>query len=625
MIVEMAHVLILGPRGILPEVLGRLQAEGVLQIRSLPERLRRERVRRIPVEEAQPGVERRLEEAARRLRELLLLLPAPGEAARLEQLPDVSAAEFLARIELLESEVRALTSRRLTLAEERDLLARYEKLVTALLPLRSQLSGIDHLQTLGILVRRDRPDVLALLEEEVDRMSRGAYTMLARDLDREQMAVLLAVPRETARDVSRLLFERGISEIRLPEQYADQPLIDTLPLLLRRSREIAIDIDGIEAAIARLAHKWYGALSGALRAAQGGLARLRAMSSCGETEHAFVISGWVPAENSRQLARTLEAAFHGRVTLVDTPIQEAEYDEVPVLLQNPGFIRPFELLLAFLPLPRYASIDPTPFLAGFFPLFFGLMLGDVGFGAVALALALAARAGRWGKEIGQQIAAIAVPCSVSAIVFGFLFGELFGELGRLLGLRPLLWSRKEAPLPMLAVALGLGALHIVIGISLALWTALHRGRRREALAKTATLGLIAAAIVGFLAWADQLAPAFGTAALIALGVLLALSLALEGIPALLEVVMSFGNVLSYARLMALGLASVMLTDVANRMVEVFRPPALGVMVAVLLHGVAFALGLVSPAIQALRLHYVEFFDKFYEGGGKPYQPFTLTA
>jgi V/A-type H+-transporting ATPase subunit I len=105
------------------------------------------------------------------------------------------------------------------------------------------------------------------------------------------------------------------------------------------------------------------------------------------------------------------------VSLFEHAISEAERDQVPVVLYNPAPIRPFELLLSLLSPPRYGSIDPTPFLAVFFPLFFGLMLGDVGYGLVLLALTLLARARRWGGETGRRVTTIALVCSVSAIVF----------------------------------------------------------------------------------------------------------------------------------------------------------------------------------------------------------------
>jgi len=305
-------------------------------------------------------------------------------------------------------------------------------------------------------------------------------------------------------------------------------------------------------------------------------------------------------------------------------IREGEYDAVPVVLRNPALVRPFELLLSLLSPPRYGSIDPTPFLAGFFPLFFGLMLGDVGYGVVALGLALLARARGWGGETGRKVTTIAVACSLSAIVFGVLFGEVFGELGERIGIHPILFNRAKAVPTFLGLALGLGGIHVVLGVGLGLWTALRQGENEKALAKATTLALILAAFLTILARLGQVPSALGTGALWALGPLLAVLIAIEGVLAPLEIMKTIGNVFSYARLMALGVASVMLAEVANEMAGFF-PVVVGVTVAVLLHAVNFAMGCFSPAIQALRLHYVEFFDKFYRDGGKPYEPFSLTS
>jgi V/A-type H+-transporting ATPase subunit I len=115
----------------------------------------------------------------------------------------------------------------------------------------------------------------------------------------------------------------------------------------------------------------------------------------------------------------------------------------------------------------------------------------------------------------------------------------------------------------------------------------------------------------------------GTGALAALFPLLVILIVTEGVLAPIEVMKTMGNVFSYARLMALGIASVMLAEVANEMAGLLTV-GVGVIVAVLLHAVNFAL-MFSPVIQALRLHYVEFFDKFYEDGGRAYEPFSLTS
>jgi V/A-type H+-transporting ATPase subunit I len=634
MIVSMSKVQVLGPRRLLPRTLQVLHAEGVLQIRTLPDGSRaaldgdgRRALRVVPLVEAERAAERVLAEMAGRLQELLVLLPLPDRiTGGADTLPgDVASPEFAARLAPLEAEVRALGGRRDALQAERDLTLRYGRLLAALAPLRPALPAGERVTTLGLLLRRDRAEVLQFLGDEVRRITGGACVLLSGDVDREQIGVLLTVPREAAPAVSRFLFERGIAEIRLPDRYTGQSLLDALLHLTRRSQELPAEIHEADAALMAISRRWHRPLTAALQAARGRRARLAVMASCGETDHAFVIYGWVPTEQRARLAAALDRAFEGRVMVVDHAVSQDDYDEVPVVLRNPPYIRAFEPLVGFFAWPRYGSVDPTPFLAGFFPLFFGLMLGDIGFGGLALALTLLARVRGWGGHLGRQLTTIALASSTSAIAFGVLFGELFGALGEPLGLHPVLFDRRTAALSFLAMALALGVCHIVLGISLSLWNALRHRHAAEALAKAVTLGLIAAAILAALAHVGQVPSTIERPALIALALLVVAAVFLGGALAAIELVGTFGNILSYARLMALGTASVMLAEVANRMVEIFSSPVVGVTAAVTLHAVNFAMGLFSPTIQALRLHYVEFFDKFFEGGGKPYEPFALTT
>jgi V/A-type H+-transporting ATPase subunit I len=633
-IVEMSKVQVLGPRRLLPEALRVLHAQRVLHLRETPsvegpgrDGRPRTRIRKVPLDNAERAGERSLEEVSRRLRELLLILPAsttapaPSDA----ELPDVSAPQFAVQLQGLEFEARALNARRLALEEERSLVARYERLITALAPLLGRLERATHVETVGILVRRDRPDSLALVQRTVEKITRGACTMLSREVDREQVAVLLTVPRESAPELARLLFEQGIAEMRLPQRYSDQPFITTLGLLLRRSRELPGEIAAVEAELVRCTRLWRAPLQRAHRTAQERLARLRVMAECGETQHAFVISGWVPAERCPRLSSALQEAFQGKVTQLQYPIRPNEHASVPVMLRNPRPVRPFERLLSLLPPPRYGSIDPTPFLALSFPLFFGFMLGDVGYGLVALALALLARYKRWGGAAGRDLAMIATAAATSAIGFGLLFGELFGDLGSAVGLHPVLIHRRQAVLASLGLALTLGAAHVVLGLILGLLTALRRGGRIEALGHATTLALILTVAAGLVARVGCLPRWVQAGALAALGPLLVGLIVAEGVQGPLEVMKTLGNVLSYARLMALGLASVMLADVANQIAGLFATALVGLGVAALLHGVNFVMGCFSPVIQALRLHYVEFFGKFYQDGGRPYEPFALAS
>jgi V/A-type H+-transporting ATPase subunit I len=273
-----------------------------------------------------------------------------------------------------------------------------------------------------------------------------------------------------------------------------------------------------------------------------------------------------------------------------------------------------------LPLPRYGTIDPTPYVAVFFPMFFGLMLGDVGYGAAVGLLALVLhRRSRPGTTL-RAVAEVAGPCALFAIVFGVLFGEYFGDLGRRwLGLRPLWFDRHEAIVPFLILTLALGVVHVVLGLLLGVLAGAREDPRR-AIGRGLSAVMVLLIVVALLGALEVLPRAVLTPAVVALLVAFPVLIFLEGIVAAVELLGALGHVLSYARIMALGTASVMLAIVANRLAGAIGSALVGILFALLFHLVNFALGLFSPTIHALRLHYVEFFGPFYSPGGTRYQP-----
>jgi V/A-type H+-transporting ATPase subunit I len=622
----MAKVQVLGPRRLLPDALAFLQAQGVLDLRTpapLASGVPHGALRAVPLREGEHAAERALESAAEGAARLLASLPPPARAAE-EELPDVEDPAFEARLEALDAERQALDARVGALADERHVVERYGRLLVALAPLRPSLPGLGEPHAIGLVMRRDAR-ALDLLGRELRRISGGNCSVQSRPAGPDELAVLVSVPRERAAEAAALLFERGVEEIRLPARYAGQPLVRALQLLLSRERDLPAEIEAAEAALSALSGRTAGPLRRALREARSRIDRLRALARCGETRHAFVVTGWLPRARVPAFEAALGAALEGRaVALVHDP-GPGESEDVPVVLSNPPAIRPFERLLALVPPPRYGSVDPTPWLAAFFPLFFGLVLGDAGFGVLGIAASLLWRRKGWGGSVGRDLSAVALACSTSALAFGLLFGEALGNLGARAGLRPLLLDRREALLAFLGLAVGVGLVHVALGTALGALHSLRRGERRHAVERAGRLVLLAGAAVAGLA-AARLLPARALVPGVAVaGAGALLSLAGGGPMALLEVVLSLGNVLSYARLMALGVASVMLAEVANHLAGAVRPLAAGLALAVLLHAVNFTLGLMSPLIASLRLHYVEFFEKFYEAGGRPYHPFALEA
>ncbi|MGB8933087.1 MAG: ATPase, partial [Anaeromyxobacteraceae bacterium] len=170
-----------------------------------------------------------------------------------------------------------------------------------------------------------------------------------------------------------------------------------------------------------------------------------------------------------------------------------------------------------------------------------------------------------------------------------------------------------------------GGAHVLVGAALGVFAAVRAGHGRAVVARVAKLGLLVAGGVAAVAVGGALSRAWLVGGVAVLGVLVLVAVIAEGPVAALDLVLGLGNVLSYSRLMALGLASAMLADVANAIARALDPPVAGVAVGLLLHAINFSIGLVSPLVAALRLHYVEFFERFYEEGGEPFRPFALAG
>jgi V/A-type H+-transporting ATPase subunit I len=222
----------------------------------------------------------------------------------------------------------------------------------------------------------------------------------------------------------------------------------------------------------------------------------------------------------------------------------------------------------------------------------------------------------------RRIAIVGMTCAGVAIVFGILFGELFGDLGHKLFHMPiLLINRETAMQTMLIIAIAIGFVHILLGLILGVRASYHH-HRKQAVGRGATAVCVALVPVALLSMLGMISKAAFLPAAIALGAFIVVMMVAEGFMALIELLSTLGNVLSYARLMAIGTASVMLAVVANDMTNLVPITILGILVAFVFHAINFVLGLFAPTIHSLRLHYVEFFGKFYSGGGKRYRPFA---
>lgn len=608
----MTRVRVMGPRTRLADALSTVQDVGVLHLTTTPEH---------------PSLQRNALEAAqvRRRRQLTRMLEdidaVVGEAPDGRSgKPGAPACDRWARLARRTRRALARLEERGTgLREEHAMLLRFQGFFAVFESLGMERSRRPGFTAFHVVLRSDQREVLPGLVRALEQLLDGACETVTRELPGGETALLVLVPASEAARVERLLADTRVQEVPAPTGYGPG-LVEALPRMRERAAAIPSELEAIGAERAELLARHAPELRRALTAVRDQLAQLEALPLTAVTGHVFVLDGWLPTGTEARLSRALAGACGGEVVVETLDTAGWQGEEVPVVLRNPRLFRPFELLTGMVPLPRYGTIDPTPYVAVTFPMFFGLMLGDAGYGLALTLLALVLhRRSRPGTTL-RAVAEVTGPCAVFAIIFGVLFGEYFGDLGRRwLGLHPLWLDRGEAIVPFLLLTLSIGFVHVVLGLALGVLAG-ARDHPRQALGRGISAGMIVLIVLALLAAVEVLPHAVLTPAVVALLIAFPVLIVLEGIVAAVELLSAIGHILSYARIMALGTASVMLAIVANQLGGAFGSALVGALFALLFHLVNFALGLFSPTIHALRLHYVEFFGTFYSPGGTRYQP-----
>jgi V/A-type H+-transporting ATPase subunit I len=610
----MVRVRVMGPRPRLPEALAVIQDEGVLHLAAPPSG------GHLLFNTLTPVESRRRRQLARILDDVEAVVqgvptpPAPDNGAAS---PDcVRWAREARRVRRALARLDRATA---DLQEELALLQRYQgffAVFESLLQARSLQPGFS---AFHIVLRADQGEMLPAIRQALGEKLGGACEMLDRQLPGGEIAVLLLVPASRVTVVEELLAQTRVQEVPVPGGYGPT-LLEAVPRMRSRVLEIPTELETLGRERAELLRVHGSELVRARSALRDRLSRMDALALTAVTPNLFVLDGWLPEGMEPRLSRALERILGATAVLEVIDRAHWQGEDAPVVLRNPRLFRPFELITGMLPLPRYGTIDPTPYVAVFFPMFFGLMLGDAGYGGAVALLALVLHRRSTPGSTRRMVAEVAGPCALFAIVFGVLFGEYFGDIGRRwVGLHPLWLDREVAIVPFLALTLALGLIHVLLGLVLGVVAGARRDPR-QAIGRGLSAAMIVLIAVAILGAVEILPRSVLTPAVVALLIAFPILIALEGIVAAVELMTAMAHILSYARIMAIGTASVMLAIVAHRLSGAFGSAIVGALFALLFHLVNFALGLFSPTIHALRLHYVEFFGTFYSPGGTAYQP-----
>jgi V/A-type H+-transporting ATPase subunit I len=489
--------------------------------------------------------------------------------------------------------------------------------------------------------------------------------------------VAVFVPAAKAGEVSSVLAEHGFTEISVPR--LEGTVASAVSTLESEIKSLDGERDPLQKKLKDLRKQYEDLILATDEYLSIETQKTEAPLRFAESDNAFVIDGWIPTDQYNRLKSELDAAANGHLHVEKLDDKEAEDlaekgEDIPTKIVNPGIVKPYELITRLFAIPEYKEYDPTLLIFVFFPILFGMILGDIGYGLITL-IVLAMLKKKFRTDGWQQLINIVMIASVWSLIFGFFFGEIFGPMG--------LWGKvfgvltehqieviKETavyfgegtyfgarfgpggifPMDRLATAsvlmligvnIFIGVIHCGLGSLLGVKIELNYGEKKHAYFERLPVFLFqvffALALLGLVM--RQMILVYLGALMIVVAIVM-LVMGPEGAMGATHIPFYVSNLISYLRILAIGLASVGVAFAGNKLAFQVIMPMLsggatdsaeftivaiivGVIVLTVVHFINLLLGILAPFMHPLRLHYVEMFTKFYSqhGGGVEYAPF----
>ena len=362
------------------------------------------------------------------------------------------------------------------------------------------------------------------------------------------------------------------------------------------------------------------------------LRREEAKSRLIETDKVFLLEGWLPAD----CCTALEKALEPFTCAVETrEPAEDEYPQVPVQLRNNKLTRPLNMVTEMYSLPAYGTLDPNPLMAPFFILFYGIMMADMGYGILMMIASVVIGKKYRPKGTSGELFSLLGLCGLSTFIVGAMTGGFFGDfLTQLVAIvspgtvftLPKLFDPLDDLTMILIGSMALGLVQIVTGMAISLIEKCKRKKFLDAFFEEITWWLVFLGIA-LAVLKKGTAVLYLGCALVLLGPIVQGKGwgKLTGVFGLIynHVTGYFGDILSYTRLMALMLAGSVIAQVFNMLAAMPGNVVAFLIISMLGNAMNFGLNLLGCYVHDLRLQCLEFFNKFYVDGGKPFRPMTL--
>ena len=541
-------------------------------------------------------------------------------------------AQILKACQELERDLKELEAKAVKLARQANDLLPYEGLN---IPLEELKETRETKVTLGTVPNRNLDP--QGMRERMDEVTKGVTIQVIQETKSVKYCLLIYL-KYYQEEISNILREFEFTSVNFPGLRGKPKdiLKDIKSRLQKAEEEKDILIAKSQEMLKERAK---------LMAVHDHLANLRGRKDIqnlfARTEETFLMAGWIKRNHLENLKKSLERKFP---EIDISPIKPEKGERPPVELENRRLVRPFEMVTNLYGLPHSRELDPTPFLAPFFFLFFGLCVSDAGYGLILLALTLL---GMKKMKVGGELFRLLALGGVATFICGALMGGWFGIDVAKVPSAPrflksvVLFNPLEQPMTFFKLALALGFGQICFGTVIKLIKDVREKKWSDALFSEGSWLLIFAGILVLVLGEGLIGPGAktlgkwlvisGSLSRVILrglfrerklaGIGLGLILLLDGLKNLL------GNVLSYSRLMALGMATGVIAMTVNLVAGLARDtiPLFGwlAMIMVLIGGHIFniAINTLGSFVHTTRLQFVEFFPYFFEGGGKAFEPF----
>lgn len=372
--------------------------------------------------------------------------------------------------------------------------------------------------------------------------------------------------------------------------------------------------------------------------------KYKIINQLSSSRSAFVLSGYIPAKYAKKIMDELTDKY-----LVAAELYDAGED-APVCLENKAFYSPVESITEMYAMPLENDIDPTPIMSFFFYLFFGMMFSDAGYGLImVLATGFLLKKLNMEKRTKANMKMFFY-CGISTTFWGIIFGGFFGDLipavaqtffGKTIVI-PSVLNPSEDPMTLLIFGIALGVVQVFVGMGIKFYLLWKHGSPIDAILDVGLWYLFVGGIILLLVGSVANIPIAGavgqwSAIIGAVGILFTAGRKKKGIAkkvlgglamgGLYDVTSYISDILSYSRLMALGLATGVIASVMNLLGGLLGSGLVGIIFFIVIfivgHAVNFGINALGAYVHTIRLQYVEFFSKFYEGGGRKFNPFRV--